>query len=319
VETIPPFRGKIMAFPPVVVVGAGSIGIYLAARCSTVTETLLIARDASAERFAAGITLVGTQAGHYPVPCRGWSAIDRLPDGCLILVTPKVFQLPEALGQLRRLWRPGMQTVLCQNGLGVVAEAERHLPGPQWARAIAWFGIRFEAPATGHVTGVKAMEWAGGEPTAMTAAAALLAAVGIPPVAIADVAAVEWRKALWNVTLNGLCALAEAPNGAGADDPLLRPVAEDMLAEALAVARAEGVAVGAAEAALVWEGARVTATNLNSTLQDLWHGRPTEMPWLNGEVVRRGERLGVPVPANRLVCNVVRYLETSGSRRRPLA
>jgi 2-dehydropantoate 2-reductase len=305
-----------MAFPPVVVIGAGSIGIYLAARCSTVTETLLVARDATAGRFAGGITLEGAQAGHYPVPCLGWSAVERFPDDCLILVTPKIFQLPEVLGQLARFWRPGMQPVLCQNGLGVVAEAERCLSGPLWARAIAWFGVRFVPPATGHVAGVKAMEWAGGDPQAMAAAAELLSAAGIPPVAIADVATVEWRKALWNVTLNGLCALAEAPNGAGATDPRLRPVAESILAEALAVARAEGVAVGDAEAALVWEGARVTATNLNSTLQDLWHGRPTEMPWLNGEVVRRGERLGVPVPVNRMVCNVVGFLEASGSRRR---
>jgi 2-dehydropantoate 2-reductase len=306
-----------MAFPPVVVIGAGSIGIYLAARCSTVTETLLIARDSTAARFADGITLQGTQAGHYPVRCLGWSAVESLPDGCLILVTPKIFQLQEVLAQLAPLWRPGMQPVLCQNGLGVVEEADRHLAGPVWARAIAWFGVRFEPPATGHVAGVKAMEWAGGEPQAMAAAAELWSAVGIPPLAITDVPTVEWRKALWNVTLNGLCALAEAPNGAGADDPLLRPVAEAILAEAQAVARAEGVAAGDAEAARVWEGARVTGTNLNSTLQDLWHGRPTEMPWLNGEVVRRGERLGVPVPVNRLVCNVVGYLEASGSRRRP--
>lgn len=306
-----------MAFPPVVVIGAGSIGIYLAARCSTVTETLLVARDSTAERFAGGITLVGAQAGHYPVPCVGWSAVERFPEGCLILVTPKIFQLPEAVGQLARFWRPGMQPVLFQNGLGVVEEAARHLPGPDWARAIAWFGVRFEPPATGHVAGVKAVEWAGGDPTAMAAAAAMLEAAGIPTVAIADVATVEWRKALWNVTLNGLCALAEAPNGVGAADPLLRPVAEAILAEAMAVAQAEGVAVGEAEAALVWEGARVTATNLNSTLQDLWQGRPTEMPWLNGEVVRRGDQRGVPVPTNRLVTHLVRFLEGSGSRRRP--
>jgi 2-dehydropantoate 2-reductase len=305
-----------MAFPPVVVIGAGSIGIYLAARCSTVTDTLLVARDATAARFAGGVTLVGTQAGHYPVRCLGWSDVDAFPEGCLILVTPKIFQLQDVLPQMARFWRPGMQPVLCQNGLGVVDEADRYLSGPAWARAIAWFGVRFEPPATGHVAGVKAMEWAGGDHAAMAAAAELWSAVGIPPVAIADVATVEWRKALWNVTLNGLCALAEAPNGAGANDPLLRPVAETILAEALAVARAEGVAVGDDDAARVWDGARVTASNLNSTLQDLWHGRPTEMPWLNGEVVRRGEGLGVPVPTNRLVCNVVRYLEASGSRRR---
>ena len=305
-----------MSFPPVVVIGAGSIGTFLAARCSTVTDTLLVARDATAERFAAGITLVGAHPGHYPVRCAGWSQIERFPDGCLILVTPKIFQLQTVLPQMAAHWRPGMQPVLCQNGLGVVEEAERWLPGPAWARAIAWFGVRFEPPATAHVAGVKAMEWAGGDPQAMAGAAELFSAIGIPPVPMGDVALVEWRKALWNVTLNGLCALAEVPNGVGAADPLLRPLAETLLAEAMAVARAEGVPVTLDDEARVFEGARVTATNLNSTLQDLWAGRPTEMPWLNGAVVARGERLGVAVPSHRLICNLVGYLEGSGSRKR---
>ncbi|MBC7542984.1 MAG: ketopantoate reductase family protein [Candidatus Sericytochromatia bacterium] len=305
-----------MSFPSVVVIGAGSIGTFLAARCSTVTETLLVARDATAGRFAEGITLVGAFAGLYRVPCVGWSQVARFPDHCLILVTPKIFQLQDVLSELAAHWRPGMQPVLCQNGLGVVAEADRWLPGPDWARAIAWFGIRFEPPTTAHVTGVKSMEMAGGDPVAMADAAELLAAIGVPPVFVPDVPTVEWRKALWNVTLNGLCALAEAPNGAGDSDPLLRPLAETLLAEAAAVARAEGVDVTAEDEARVFEGARVTATNLNSTLQDLWAGRPTEMPWLNGAVVERATRLGVSVPSHRLVCSLVNYLERTGSRKR---
>lgn len=305
-----------MSLPPIVVIGAGSVGSFLAARLSTVTDTLLIARDSSASRFRSGIDLVGGLPGRYPVRALGWSELDRFPDGAVLLITPKIFQLPEVLPLIAaRLGRDNC-LVLCQNGLGVVDEADRHLPGQQWARAVAWFGSRLEPPATVHVAGIHGMELAGADEPVMAGLAEALARAGIPARQLPDVATVEWRKALCNVTTNGLCALAEAPNGAAVDDPWLHPLAEALIDEALVVARADGVALTEVDRQQVFEGAAVTGANLNSTLQDLWAGRPTEMPWMNGAVVARAERYGLAVPSHRLVNHLVRFLEASGSRVR---
>jgi 2-dehydropantoate 2-reductase len=41
-------------------------------------------------------------------------------------------------------------------------------------------------------------------------------------------------------------------------------------------------------------------------LQDLERGRPTEIEAINGEIVRLGRALGVPVPHNRRVLDEVR-------------
>ena len=46
-------------------------------------------------------------------------------------------------------------------------------------------------------------------------------------------------------------------------------------------------------------------------LQDLRRGRPTEVDALTGEVVRLGEAHGVPVPVNRTLLAMVRFLETA--------
>jgi 2-dehydropantoate 2-reductase len=48
----------------------------------------------------------------------------------------------------------------------------------------------------------------------------------------------------------------------------------------------------------------------SSTAQDLARGKPTEIDHLNGYVVRRGEALGVPVPANRALHALVKLLES---------
>jgi 2-dehydropantoate 2-reductase len=51
----------------------------------------------------------------------------------------------------------------------------------------------------------------------------------------------------------------------------------------------------------------------SSTAQDLARGKPTEIDHLNGLVVRKGQALGVPTPANRLLLAMVKLLGERGS------
>jgi 2-dehydropantoate 2-reductase len=52
--------------------------------------------------------------------------------------------------------------------------------------------------------------------------------------------------------------------------------------------------------------------NPGSTLQSLRRGRPTEIDHLSGAVVREGERVRVPTPANRQIVALVHEVERSG-------
>jgi 2-dehydropantoate 2-reductase len=47
----------------------------------------------------------------------------------------------------------------------------------------------------------------------------------------------------------------------------------------------------------------------SSTAQDLARGKATEIDYLNGLVVRRGQALGIPTPANRVLWALVKLLE----------
>jgi 2-dehydropantoate 2-reductase len=50
-------------------------------------------------------------------------------------------------------------------------------------------------------------------------------------------------------------------------------------------------------------------------LQDVLRGVPTEVEVINGAVARIGEELGVPVPVNRLLVELVRAVETTYAAR----
>ncbi len=292
------------------IIGAGSIGVFVAAKLSKNAPVTLVPRDpSSAERFANGITFTMNDQGHFQVPCLPWSQIERFEKDSFVLLTTKIYQLGDALREVAKRTDGSQTLVLCQNGLGVCEEAEKFLPGVKWGRAICWLGVRLEAPATVHVAGVEAMELAGGEEAPLRRLAETLSASGIPAFWSSNVAPAEWKKALWNVSVNGLCALVQGPNGLVLEDPFLKPLMDLLMKEALAVARAQGVHLTDADCARVIEGTRTAGKNRNSTLQDLTYGRATEMPWLNGAVVRLGLKYGVPTPGHLMIANLIQHLE----------
>jgi 2-dehydropantoate 2-reductase len=83
-----------------------------------------------------------------------------------------------------------------------------------------------------------------------------------------------------------------------------------VVAEALAVAAAEGLAISEEEAlALVLSVAEKTAANTSSMLQDVLRGRRMEIEAINGYIVRRAGEHGIEVPVNRALYAIVKKAE----------
>jgi 2-dehydropantoate 2-reductase len=51
--------------------------------------------------------------------------------------------------------------------------------------------------------------------------------------------------------------------------------------------------------------------------EDVRHRRPTEVDYLNGHVVGRGEEFGIPTPLNARLVTLVRQVESGAERQRP--
>jgi 2-dehydropantoate 2-reductase len=83
--------------------------------------------------------------------------------------------------------------------------------------------------------------------------------------------------------------------------------------ECLAVAKAEGVQVAGDVDAAVRMIFDTMPNQFSSTAQDLARGKKSEIDYLNGLVVRRGEALGIATPANRVLWALVKLLESKQS------
>ncbi|MBA1366644.1 ketopantoate reductase family protein, partial [Burkholderia gladioli] len=114
-----------------------------------------------------------------------------------------------------------------------------------------------------------------------------------------------------NCSYNAISALVQLPFGAVSGLPAAEQAMRDVLAECLAVARAEGVRMDLDAGS---QYARIRRTipggQYSSMAQDFARGRATEIAHLNGAIVRRGAALGVATPVNQMLVALIGLVET---------
>lgn len=120
-----------------------------------------------------------------------------------------------------------------------------------------------------------------------------------------------WGKLLVNVGINALTALTGFKNGQLLDYPETARLMENLVVEAAEVARRKGVRIKEDPAERTRKAAAATRENRSSMGQDFDHRRKTEIEAINGAVVREAQSLGIPVPFNQALTDLVKAIEKS--------
>jgi 2-dehydropantoate 2-reductase len=301
-------------------VGPGAIGATVAAGLTEAGwDAAVLARGASLDALRAGPLRLTDDGREREVALRAVAdPAERAPVE-LVLVCVKSFDTAAAGAAIAPALAPGAVVLSLQNGVDNPGVLARACPGAAVGGAAVYLGCQRLAPdrvvrrpsrdpATGRLRDLLA---GGGRGAPGEALAAVAAAIGVPCRVDERYEEALWTKLVANASLNTVTALGRARVGAVFADP---PAVELMLAlgrEVVAVARAAGVAVAedAAEAYVADARRRLPPDGGTSTLFDLEAGRRLERDALLGAVVRRAERLGVPVPSGRACDALLRLLD----------
>jgi 2-dehydropantoate 2-reductase len=304
-----------------VVAGAGALGSVfggLLARAGH--DVILVGRGAHMAAIARdGLRIEGLFGDHVVHGLATVSDVGALQGTFdTVLLTVKSYDTAAMVRAMASHLAPDGLLISLQNGLGNVEQAEDVLGRARVVGARVIFGAELLAPGHVRVTVIAAPVLVGSPDPHDSARAALarvwarrFAAAGIPSEPTDNLFGELWAKVFYNAALNPLGALLRVPYGHLPDDPDTRALMDRLIEEAFAVARASGVTLRWPDAAAYRDdfyGALVpsTAAHRSSMLQDLERGRPTEIEAINGWVVRRGEALGVPVPANSTLTHLFR-------------
>ncbi|HAF09601.1 MAG TPA: hypothetical protein DCK98_05895 [Chloroflexi bacterium] len=224
----------------------------------------------------------------------------------IVIVTTKSQGTAWAAETARRVLAKNGTVLTIQNGLGHRERLATSLGDDRVAVGVIYVGAALDGEQL-RTTGPGRVEL--GRARHVDELAAALQAGGMAASVVDDPWPAVWRKLVGNAAVNPVSALVGVTNGELIEH-LASRIVDGAAKEAARVASAEGVPIADDEAIGLWRSmARLTASNRSSMLQDVRSGRPTEIDWINGEIVRRGARHGVPTPVNEALLQLVEVLE----------
>ncbi|MFN2469601.1 MAG: ketopantoate reductase family protein [Gaiellaceae bacterium] len=314
-----------MAVERVCVVGAGVIGSLYAGHLAQVAEVSVLTRR---REHAEALERDGLRvSGKSEFLARVAATAD--PTGLapfdLAIVATKATELEGAARALEGRFA-GATVMTVQNGLGAEEIVRRRGDWPLVSAVTFMSGVRRSDTHVEYELDTET--WLG--PFAGTVGYArveeiegLLRAAGLQARAFPDLRPAQWSKLIFNATVNTVAAVTDLPHvsqfAAAAEPTDLGHLVRELMDEGKRVAAAAGVelhedpwemnvlAVRRGET----EAAEGQYAHIPSMLEDVRSGRPTEVDYITGALVREAERLGVDVPLHEAMYRLVRARETA--------
>jgi 2-dehydropantoate 2-reductase len=292
----------------VAVMGAGAVGCYYGGMLARAGhDVVLIARPQHVQAIRRDGLHMETKTFDKHVRLDASTEAGAAKGSDLVLFCVKSTDTESAGSQLRAHLSPGALVLCLQNGVDNADRLRTVLPPHQVAAAVVY--VTSEMAGPGHVKHHGRGELVIEPSSASQAVAQALIGAGVPTEISDNVRGALWLKLIINCAYNALSAISQLPYGEVVRGPGVTQVMREVVDECLAVAKAEGVIVSGDAHAAVRNIVETMPSQYSSTAQDLARGKSTEIDYLNGLVVRRGEALGLATPANRVLWSLVKLLE----------
>jgi 2-dehydropantoate 2-reductase len=311
----------------IVIIGAGAMGSLYGAKLSAVTDNpvylLDVWQDQVKEINAQGITVEETRSPELGVyrNLRASSDPNELGQADLALIFVKSTLTGRAVRDNRGIFGEKTMALTLQNGLGNIEAIAEILPRENIIAGTTAQGATLLGPGRirhGGKGKTVIGELDGVSTPRLEAVAELFNRAGLETEISANVEGLIWDKLLVNVGINALTAITGLRNGELPAHGELAELLAAAVAEGARVAHAKGIKLNYPDpAAHTLEVCAATGENQSSMLQDILHGRPTEIETINGAILREGTALGIETPVNGVLTRLVKFFEKniSGERR----
>lgn len=233
----------------------------------------------------------------------------------LLIVLVKSFATAQAIAEAGALVGPQTVVLSLQNGLGhedLLAEAvgrDKVIAGKTYVGGVLLAPGRIRCGVEGKQTYIGELD--GRVSARISHIAEVLRGAGLDTRVSENILGTMWDKLLVNVATGALTGITMLTYGQLYSEPLLRETALAAVAEAIAVARAAGVTLSLTEPEQAWNlaSAGLPASFKTSMLQSLEKGSITEIDFINGAVVRLGQRHGIATPVNATLVACIKGIE----------
>lgn len=297
----------------IAMMGAGGVGGFYGGRLANAGyDVSFIARGAHLEAMRRhGLTIENEPQGDIHLPeVKATDDPATIGPVDLVIIAVKLWDTAAAARAVKPIVGPDTAVLSLQNGVLKDDILRREFGDKAVMGGVGYVATHISRPGVIHQTGTMQRLVFGeydGRRTARaeTLLAALLRA-GIQAELVSDVRRALWEKYSFLVGLSATTTTMRSPIGLIRANPQTRAFLFDIFKETVAVGRALGVALPenyAADRLALTD--RMPADMTTSMHHDLERGNPLEVEWLSGGVVKLGQQVGVPTPANRAVWDIL--------------
>jgi 2-dehydropantoate 2-reductase len=292
----------------IAVIGAGGVGGYFGAKLASAGhDVAFVARGAHLAAMRERGLKVESAGGDIVLP--RVTATDEptsLAPADVVMFCVMIWDVERAAALIAPLVAGGGVVVPFQNGIDSADILIRTLGASRVLGGVAYIAASIRAPGViAHVGSmarlrIGAFDGIGSDRARAFVDACLAAAIDadVPP----DIRRALWEKFVFLAALSGVTCLARQPVGVIRADPDLRAAFEHAVREAVAVARARGVAVDDDHVPAQMRFLDGLPPDMRSSmLNDLVAGRRLEARWLCGRVAELAAQASIAAPINATI------------------
>jgi len=297
------------------VLGAGAMGSVFGARLQLAgCEVELLNRSpehSQAIRKNGLLAHIDGKSHHIDIPA---CTVDRARSADAVIIFTKSYQIDAALEKLPTSLNQA-HVVTLQNGLGNGERVANWVGVERTIEGVTMMPAEFIG--SGEVASSDPAEtWlyhANGQASELVEAIARdFNKAGIASTVTAEVQRFIWQKACFNVAMNALCALTNGSPGLLQQYADGNALAHEIADETLTIANQIGITVDAAKVHKLIDYACANHTwHRPSMLQDLNHGRITEVEALNGYIAQAARQHGLTAPLNHMMARLIKLRQVS--------
>lgn len=304
----------------IVVMGSGGVGGYFGARlAASGNDVVFIARGSHLAALQADGLRIDSPLGNLHLkPTRAVAQARDAGAAEAVIFTVKMGDTEQAAASLEPILREGIPIFTFQNGVEATDLIAKILGRAHVVPGVARIASHISRPGViTHASPFARLEFAESDnrpsPRCDAFHAACLAA-GIDAQLSPDIQRALWTKFAMLAPMSGVTTLTQRTAGPLRGNPATRALIESAVRECVAVGAAAGGGLTTKDTeGLIKIIDALPEAMTSSMSHDRAAGKPLELNWLSGAVVRLGDRFGVPTPTHRFIAQAL-ALDAPGRR-----
>jgi 2-dehydropantoate 2-reductase len=297
------------------IIGTGGVGGYFGGRIAKAGyDVTFVSRGINLESLKSNGLTVKSISGDFKID--GINATDKIEDlkkMDLILICVKAWQVKEIAQKIKPVVTENTIVIPLQNGVSAVPELKQHLSETNIISGLCFIISKIESPGIINHFGIEPSIVFGEINILKTERLNKIKEVfdksGIKSKISDDITADLWKKFII-ICVSGLLAVTKTTYGELRELPETRRMMIELLYEIYELSRKIGIKI---DSDFVYKTVALIDTypydSTSSLTRDVWEGKPSEINYQNGTVVKLGEKYGVETPINIFVYNCILPME----------